>query len=75
VAASLPKRIDAIGIPCLHCKSKNTVVELYDETGPEGVCMSCSRTFLVSQEVLASLARNLPIYRRYIRVHNQRLAA
>lgn len=67
MASDLPKRTDAVGVVCQHCGQKNTVVELYDSTGPEGNCLSCSRSFKPSQEVIRKLSERLPIYRRYLR--------
>lgn len=66
--SDLPRRTDVLAEKCPHCGSKNTVVELYDTTGPEGNCLSCSRSVPIPAGFIKDrLAPRFPEYRRHLR--------
>ena len=44
------------GWPCPRCKSTNTIIEGYS-SGPEGYCMTCTRTIDIPKE-------HMDVYRR-----------
>ena len=44
------------GWPCPRCQSSNTIIEGY-HSGPEGYCMSCTRTIEIPKEHLDAYNR------------------
>jgi len=49
----IPRNQEVLGVECPNCKSHNTFIETYPNTGPEGKCWTCERPVPIPEKRMA----------------------